>query len=127
MKQFPCADHSDFVQIAPKLAKDFINQIAVPVKFKQSVINKSADPCQATWTTVGAVYEYCYSTPECIKERRLACTRNEEVSPYVSTTGLWPSHTDAVLEGIRTIDSSRRRCLSLPSRFFSSVTLLLKC
>lgn len=44
MKQFLCADHSDFVQITLKLAKDFINQIAVPVSLNKALLIKVLIP-----------------------------------------------------------------------------------
>lgn len=31
-------------------------------KFKQSIINRSAEPCQANQTTLGVLYEYYYNT-----------------------------------------------------------------
>jgi len=40
VKQFLCVDHSDFVQITLKLAKDFINQIAVPVRLNKALLIK---------------------------------------------------------------------------------------
>lgn len=48
MKQFLRADHSEFVQISPKLAKDFINQIAVPVSSNKALLIKVLNTVRPT-------------------------------------------------------------------------------
>lgn len=104
------------MQISPKLTKDFINQIAVPVSSNKALLIKALNtvrPTRPLWELcVNIIIILHYNTPGSYKKLRSfsICIAHQFMA-------IPPWSLEVVLEGARTTDSSR---LFLQSRYFSS-------